>query len=277
MESQSKLDAFRRKLLADERSDGTVEKYLRDAAMFCAFLHDAPLTKEAVVAWKAQLLQSGRAVSTVNCMLAAVNQFLRFLGQEQCRVQVVRQQRRIFRAEERELTRAEYVRLVSAAQSQGKRRLWLLLQAICATGVRVSEVRYFTVEAAHCGRAQVRLKGKDRTILLPKKLCRLLLQYAKGQKIVSGEIFRTRDGAPLSRKLIWAEMKRLCAVAGVAPEKVFPHNLRHLFAVSFYAASRDIVRLADVLGHSSVETTRIYLRTCGAEHVQQLEQLKLVC
>ena len=177
---------------------------------------------------------------------------------------------------ERELTRAEYARLLAAAQSSGDTRLALLMESICATGIRVSEVKFLTVEAAQCGRAEIALKGKIRTILLPAKLCRKLLKYAKQQKTASGEIFLTRSGKSLSRKQIWAEMKGVCRAAGVAPSKVFPHNLRHLFARIFYRVCRDVVKLADVLGHSSIETTRIYLISTGAEHAGILRKMRLI-
>ena len=182
----------------------------------------------------------------------------------------------MFRDDSRDLTRADYDALTAAARGQGKERLALLMEAVCATGIRVSEVKYLTVEAARAGRAEISLKGKIRTILIPSKLCRKLLKYAKQQKTASGEIFLTRNGTPLSRRQIWAEMKRLCGAAGVAPSKVFPHNFRHLFATAFYRICRDIVKLADVLGHSSIETTRIYLLTSGAEHQRQLDRLGLV-
>lgn len=209
-------------------------------------------------------------------MLASLNGFFRFLGREDCRVKFLKVQRRLFRDAGRELTRPEYERLLSAAQSRGQERLALLMETICATGIRVSEVKYITVEAARQGRADISLKGKIRTILIPNKLCRKLLKYARKNKTASGEIFLTRSGKGLSRKQIWAELKRLCKHAGVAVSKVFPHNLRHLFATSFYKACKDIVKLADVLGHSSIETTRIYLVTSGAEHARQLERLGLV-
>lgn len=182
----------------------------------------------------------------------------------------------MFRDSSRELTRSDYDALVATAKERGQERLALLMEAICATGIRVSEVRYLTVEAAQRGRAEIALKGKIRTILLPAKLCRKLLKYAKKEKIVSGEIFLTRNGKPLSRGQIWAEMKRLCKYAHVDPSKVFPHNLRHLFATAFYRACKDIVKLADVLGHSSIETTRIYLLTSGTEHQRQLDRLGFV-
>ena len=209
-------------------------------------------------------------------MLSAVNRLLKFLGREECRVRSLRIQRRTFREQSRELTRGEYQRLLDTAAGLGRERLALLMETICATGIRVSEVQYITVEAARAGRTEIRLKGKIRTILLPSKLCRKLLKYARKQKTASGEIFLTRSGAPVSRRQIWREMKALCKEAGVEASKVFPHNLRHLFATAFYRACRDIVKLADVLGHSSIDTTRIYLMTTGAEHARQMEKLGLV-
>ncbi|MCI8839699.1 MAG: tyrosine-type recombinase/integrase [Oscillospiraceae bacterium] len=210
-------------------------------------------------------------------MLVAVNQFFRFQHWDELRIKTMRIQRRIFRSRERELSREEYMRLLETAQGQGKERLGLLMETMCATGIRVSEVKYITVEAARMGRAEIALKGKIRTILLPGKLCRKLLKYAKKQKTGTGEIFLTRSGRGLSRRQIWAEMKALCARAGVAASKVFPHNLRHLFARTFYRVCRDVVQLADVLGHSSVETTRIYLASTGVEYVRRMDRLGLVC
>lgn len=209
-------------------------------------------------------------------MLSALNSLLDFLGFGDCRVKFLKVQRRMFRDDSRDLTRSDYNALTAAAKAQNKTRLALLMEAICATGIRVNEVQYITVEAARAGRAEVALKGKIRTILIPSKLCRKLLKYAKKQKIASGEIFLTKSGKGLSRRQIWAEMKRLCAAAGVEPSKVFPHNLRHLFATAFYRACKDIAKLADVLGHSSIETTRIYLVTSGTEHRKQLDRLGLI-
>ena len=209
-------------------------------------------------------------------MLSAVNALLRFLGREDCRIKFLRVQRRAFREQSRELTQAEYRRLLAAAAEQRQDRLGLLMETICATGIRVSEVQYITVEAARNGRAEIYLKGKIRTILLPAKLCRKLMKYARKHNTASGEIFLTRSGKPISRRQIWREMKTLCKKAGVESSKVFPHNLRHLFATAFYRACRDIVKLADILGHSSIDTTRIYLMTTGAEHARQLEKLGLV-
>lgn len=270
------IDRFRAYLHQEERSAGTVDNYLRNVRELAAWLQGAEVTKERLVAWKDALQARRLQPATVNAKLAAVGCFLRIMGWQGCQVRFLRVQRRVFRDREKELTRAEYDKLLAAACRKGNERLALLLETICATGVRVSEVQYITVEAAKCGRAEVAMKGKIRTILLPNKLCRKLLKYAKKAKTASGKIFLTRNGTALSRKQIWAEMKELCAAAAVSPQKVFPHNLRHLFATVFYRACRDIVKLADVLGHSRIETTRIYLVTTGFEYAKQLGRLGLV-
>ncbi len=274
--SSRELSAFSAHLRQEDRSSGTAGKYLHDCTGFALWLGDRALTPEAAAQWREHLLQKGYAPATVNSMLSAVNRLLKFLGREECRVRSLRIQRRTFREQRRDLTRGEYQRLLDAAAGLGRERLALLMETICATGIRVSEVRYITVEAARAGRTEIRLKGKIRTILLPSKLCRKLLKYARKQKTASGEIFLTRSGAPVSRRQIWREMKALCKEAGVEASKVFPHNLRHLFATAFYRACRDIVKLADVLGHSSIDTTRIYLMTTGTEHARQMEKLGLV-
>jgi len=263
-------------LRQEERAKGTVEKYLRDLTAFLRWLGERTLTKEAAADWKEFLLGQGYAPATVNSMLAALNTFLRFTGREDCRVKFLKLQRRLFRDERRELKKEEFDRLLETARSLGRERLTLLMETISATGIRVSEVRYITLEAVQQGRAEIALKGKIRTILLPNKLCRKLLKYAGKRKTASGEIFLTRGGNSLSRKQIWREMKGLCRAAGVEPSKVFPHNLRHLFARTFYQACRDVVKLADVLGHSSIETTRIYLISTGAEHARQMGRLGLI-
>ena len=208
--------------------------------------------------------------------LAALNGLFHFLGWNEVRAKFLKIQRKMFRDSGRELTRADYDALVAAAHERGQERLALLMETICATGIRVSEVRYITVETVRQGRAEVSLKDKIRVIMLPAKLCRKLLKYAGKNKTVSSEIFLTRNGNPLTRRQIWAEMKALCKYAGVEASKVFPHNLRHLFATAFYRACKDIAKLADVLGHSSIETTRIYLLTSGAEHQRQLDRLGFV-
>lgn len=272
----SYLSDFADYLRAEERSAGTIEKYMRDVRKFFCWLGNEILGKTQVSAWRAQLLADGYAPETVNSMIVALNRFLDFIGRSDCRVHTLRIQRKLFRRPDRELTRPEYERLVQTAERKGQQRLSLLLEAITATGIRVSEVKYLTVEAARARRAEIALKGKIRVILLPNKLCRKLLKYAKKQKTVSGEIFLTRNGKSLSRRQIWSEMKNLCKFAGVEASKVFPHNLRHLFATIFYRACKDIAKLADVLGHSSIETTRIYLVTSGTEHARQLAHLRLI-
>ena len=274
--SSNQLAAYAAYLHTEERSPGTVEKYLRDVQAFARWLDGRPVTRELAAGWKEYLHSQGYAPVTINAMLAALNSLLRFLGREDCRVKFLKIQRRLFREAGRELTRPEYERLLMAARERGQDRLALLMETICATGIRVSEVRYLTVEAARRGRAEIALKGKIRTILIPNRLCRKLLKYAGKNKTVSGEIFLTRNGTSMSRRQIWAELKRLCQYAGVESTKVFPHNLRHLFATTFYKVCKDIARLADVLGHSSIETTRIYLLTSGREHARQLDRLGLV-
>ena len=256
------------------RADGTVAQYRRSVSALARWLSGAPVSDAALTAWR-EHLREGNQPATVNAMLAAANGFFKFAGWN-LRAAFLKIQRRLFREPTRELTRAEYNRLLCAAQTQGRERLALLMETICATGIRVSEVRYITAEAVRAGRAEIALKGKIRTILLPNKLCRKLIKYAKAQKIASGEVFLTRSGRGISRRQIWGELKKLCDKANVAPSKVFPHNLRHLFATIFYRVSHDIVRLADVLGHSSIETTRIYLVTSGAEHRRQLERMRLI-
>lgn len=259
-----------------EYAPGSREKYLRDLRAFRDWLCGSAVTQERALAWKEALRSQGRTAETVNSKLAALNLFFTFRGWGELKLRYFRVQRRFFRETGRNLSREEYVRLMDAAEREGKTRLALLMETICATGIRVSEVKYITLEAAQAGRAEIFLKGKVRTILLPGKLCRKLEKYAKKQKIVSGELFLTRNGKGLSRRQIWAEMKALCAEAGVAASKVFPHNLRHLFARAFYRVSRDVVKLADMLGHSSIETTRIYLISTGAEHMKDLERLGLI-
>lgn len=267
---------FSRHLHDLEYAPGSIEKYLRDLTAFQHWLAGRTVTQREIAAWKEYLHSLGCRSETVNTKLSALNRFFAFQGWSGLRARYYRIQRRFFRSTEREMTREDYGRLLSAAEGMGKTRLALLMETICATGIRVSEVKYITLEALRAGRAEISLKGKVRTILIPGKLCRKLERYAKKQNIATGEIFLTRRGKGLSRRQIWAEMKALCARAGVAASKVFPHNLRHLFARTFYRASRDVAQLADVLGHSSIETTRIYLLSTGANHTRQLERLGLI-
>lgn len=249
-----------------ERSRATVEKYTKILQQLYAWLpEDKLLDKQRLIDYK-QKLQKDHAPAGVNVKIAAINGFCRFMGWPEYIIKPLRIQRRIFAAAEQELSREEYLSLVEAAEQKKDRRLSLLLQLMASTGIRVSEIRYVTVEALAQGRIQIHLKGKVRTILLPGKLCRKLQKYQKSQRITSGSLFRSRSGKEMDRRQIWAQMKRLCAAAGVPAQRVFPHNLRHLFARIFYKAQRDIAKLADVLGHSNIETTRIYLLSSGQEH-----------
>ena len=274
--TRQQIQAFAAHLRQAERSSGTIENYLRHVRAFAAWLAGRPVTKEAAAEWKEHLLDKGYCPSTINAMLGGLNRFFDFVGWKKYQVKALRLQRRLFREDSRELTRAEYDRLIAAARAMGRERLALLMETICATGIRVSEVQYLTVEAVERGKAEISLKGKIRTILIPGKLRKKLLKFAHKNKTASGEIFLTRNGKGMSRKQIWAEMKAISKAAGVEASKVFPHNLRHLFARTFYKVCRDVAKLADVLGHSSIETTRIYLISTGAEHAKELERLGLV-
>lgn len=270
------IQEFTLYLRSEERAEATIEKYRRDVREFALWIGGKEVVKEDVLTWRKYLLDRGRSPATVNAKLSALNSLFQFMGWTECRIKCLKIQRRIFRKQSRALTRGDYERLLEAACSMSKERILLAMETICATGIRVSELRYITAEAVRDGCAEIRLKGKIRRILLPNKLRRKLLKYAKKERITSGEIFITRSGAGVSRKQIWREMKSLCGKAGVEASKVFPHNLRHLFAILFYNACKDIVKLADILGHSSVETTRIYLISTGEEHARWIERLDLV-
>lgn len=262
-------------LAAEGRSAATLSKYARDAAAFVKYLRGRAVTKELAAEYREHLCGK-YAPRSVNSMLAGVNGLLTFAGRPELRVRQVRVQRQAFCAEERELTRAEYTRLCRAAAHGGRERLCLLLQTICGTGIRVSELRYITVESVRRGETAVNCKAKTRTVFIVKALRRKLLRYAAEQGIKSGMIFLTRTGKPLGRTNIWREMKSLCREAGVNAQKVFPHNLRHLFARVFYAQEKDIAKLADILGHSSINTTRIYIISTGAEHRRCMERMRLI-
>ena len=274
--TENMIGEYRQHLREEERASGTIEKYMRDVRRFTAWLNGRYVTKEATSEWKEYLVVLNYCPTTINSMLASVHGFFRFAGWENCRTKFLRIQRRIFREQKKELGKSDYKKLITTAKNKKQDRLAMIIETIGATGIRVSELKYLTVEAVGQGQVVVSMKGKIRTILLPGKLVEKLLAYAKKKKIKTGEIFVTRNGTSVSRKQIWAEMKRLCKAAGVATTKVFPHNLRHLFARIFYKSSKDIVRLADVLGHSSIETTRIYLVTSGLEYQTWLDQLRLV-
>ena len=275
------IQNYTRYLREQERAPATIQKYVHDLTALLGWLDGASITKAALIAWKEELT-AAHAPATVNSMLAAVNGFLSWMGWRECAVKLLKIQKSLFCDESRELTRAEYARLVRAAEQKENQRLSLIIQTICATGIRVSELKFITAEAVAAGRAEIVNKGKRRIVFLPAKLRRLLRDYLRAQKISAGTetvcraVFVTRTGRPLDRSNIWRDMKRLCESAGVEPSKVFPHNLRHLFARTYYAIERDLSRLADILGHSSVNTTRIYTVESGAIHARQLERMGLV-
>ncbi len=269
------ISGFKEYLILEERSRATVEKYIRDVKVFSAFVSGVEITKEVVIEYKKHL-QESYAVRSVNSMLASINSLFAFLGWQELRVKSIKIQQQIYCPEERELTKAEYTRLCAAAKHKRNERLNLILQTICGTGIRVSELQFITVEAARRGEASVSCKAKTRSVFIVKELQKKLLRYAAEQNIKSGMIFVTRKGKPLSRTNIWREMKALCNEAGVNPQKVFPHNLRHLFARVFYGIEKDIAKLADILGHSSINTTRIYIISTGTEHRKRMENMRLV-
>lgn len=274
--TQNKISNFYKWLQSEEKSENTIEKYIRDVTAFMAYLGGSSITKEMVITYKSKLIDENYAVRSINSMLASLNSLFAFLGWVDLKVKSIKLQRQIYCPEEKELNKTEYMRLVNTAKQKGNERLKLLIQTICGTGIRVSELQYITVEAVKCSEATVTLKGKTRTVFIVKELKQKLLRYAAEQKILSGAIFITRSGKPISRTNIWREMKSLCEQAGVNPQKVFPHNLRHLFARTFYGIAKDIAKLADILGHSSINTTRIYIITTGNEHRQRMENMRLI-
>lgn len=269
------IENFRKNLELQEKSTSTIEKYIRDVKAFSAYTENAAITKEKVIAYK-KYLRNNYAVRSVNSMLASINSLFSFLGWHDLRVKSLKLQQQVFCPEEKELTKAEYARLCKTAERKHNERLNLILQTICGTGIRVSELQYITVEAAKQGEAVVNCKAKTRSVFIVKELKQKLLRYAAEQNIKSGMIFVTRTGKPISRTNIWREMKALCVEANVNPEKVFPHNLRHLFARVFYGIEKDIAKLADILGHSSINTTRIYIISTGTEHRKRMENMRLI-
>lgn len=271
----SMLEAFGQYLTEDEKSKLTIEKYMRDVRTFVKYTEESSIDRTMILNYKS-ILEKEYAVTSANSMLAALNTFLKFAGWGDLCVKQFKVQKKVFCPEEKELSKVEYQRLIKAAESKSNIRLSLLIQTICGTGMRVSELQYITVEAVQKGEAIVTCKGKTRTIFIVSALRKKLLNYAKQQNIHSGMIFITKTGKALNRSNIWREMKALCEQASVPVEKVFPHNLRHLFARTFYNIEKDIVKLADVLGHSSINTTRIYTITTGAEHKKRLESMRLV-
>lgn len=273
--TSKEIERFRNYLREEEKSENTMEKYIRDVTAFSAFC-DGTITKDTVIAYKQNLIDSGYAVRSINSMLASINSLFSFLGWYELRVKSLKVQQQVFCPEEKEMTKAEYERLCRTAERKQNERLCLILQTICGTGIRVSELQFITVEAVRKGEATVSLKGKTRSIFIVRDLQKKLLRYISEQHIMTGAIFITRTGKPLSRTNIWREMKNLCLEAEVNPEKVFPHNLRHLFARVFYDIEKDIAKLADILGHSSINTTRIYIISTGTEHRQRMERMRLI-
>lgn len=279
--SDYQLDNFKRHLINQEKSTATVDKYLRDVRAFFRFINNEyfskdindVITKDRVIAYKKALEEKGYAIRSINSMLSSLNCFLKFTNKSECAVKFIRTQKEIYCPEEKELTKAEYLRLLEAAKGK---QIKLIMQTICGTGIRVSELKHFTVEAIKKGKVVVHCKSKIRTIFIPGKLRKLLLDFAKKKKIKSGMIFVTKNGKAMDRSNIWAQMKHLCKKAGVKATKVFPHNLRKLFAKTFYKIDKDIAKLADILGHGSIDTTRIYIMTTGAEHKKKIERLGLI-
>ena len=270
------IDEFRNHLRLEEKSGNTIEKYMRDIKAFWKYLDTGTVTKELAISYKENLLSNNYAIRSVNSMIASLNHFFVFAGHEQLKIKSIKEQRQIFCSEDKELTKEEYTRLLHTAESKGNKRLHLILQTICGTGIRISELKFITVEAVKKGEALVFCKGKRRPVFIVKALRKKLLLYAAEQKIARGCIFVTRTGKPVSRTNIWRDMKKLCQSANVNPGKVFPHNLRHLFARVFYGIEKDIAKLADILGHSSINTTRIYIISTGTEHRQRMENMRLV-
>lgn len=266
---------YKEHLVNEEKSNVTVEKYIRDIEVFCKWLDERELTKQLVLEYKNKLIND-YAPTSVNSVIAALNGFFVYNEWYGLKVKSLKLQKQLFCKSEKELSKQEYDRLLTAAKNKKNERLNLIMQTICSTGIRVSELPYVTVSAVEQGQAQVKLKGKIRVVIFTKELCRILKKYIKEQGITEGAVFVTRTGKPIDRHSIWKAMKKLCETANVAPEKVFPHNLRHLFARTFYGIQKDIVRLADILGHSNVNTTRVYTIENGEVHRKQMHRLGLV-
>lgn len=265
---------YKKYLTNEERSQATIDKYIRDVTVFCQWLNGHVIDKKIVLEYKEHLI-STYAPRSVNSILSSLNSLFNYIGRNDCKVKALKIQRQIFSKKDKELTKSEYMRLLQAAKNN--KRLYYLMQTICTTGIRVSELRHITIEAVAIGQANINCKGKMRTVILPKRLCKILRRYIKEQNIKNGAVFITKTGKPLDRSNIWSGMKKLCDSAGVARSKVFPHNLRHLFARTFYSLQKDIVRLADILGHSSINTTRIYTMESVDIHRRQIEQMNLLC
>ena len=274
--TEEQIKAFINHLQLEEKSANTIEKYSRDVKLFISHLNGKSVCKEIVIDYKQNLISKEYAVSSINSMLAAINSLFDYLGWFDCKVKAIKTQRQIYCPENKELNKAEYLRLVEAAERNHNHRLNMILQTICGTGIRISELKFITVEAVKSGTVEVACKGKNRVIFIVKKLKKKLLRYAAERHIKAGAIFITKSGKPVNRTNVWREMKALCKQAHVNPDKVFPHNLRHLFARTYYKLEKDIAKLADVLDHSSINTTRIYIISTGNEHLNLMNNMRLV-
>ena len=273
--TSEQIQSFKKYLVNEEKSTATILKYIHDVETFMHWLPNSKFDKSVVLTYKNYLIEQ-YAPASVNAALSSLNSFFSFMDWYELRVKNLKIQKQIFASSDKELTKNEYDRLLQVAKQKKNKRLYLLMQTICSTGIRVSEVRHITVEAVSCGVAEINCKGKRRQVFLPKQLCKILKQYIKEQKIKSGAVFVTKNGNPLDRSNIWSDMKKLCKAANVSEKKVFPHNLRHLFARTYYSLQKDIVRLADILGHSSVNATRIYTMESGKIHCKQIQKLGLL-
>ena len=269
------IQDFKNYLREEEKSKATIEKYVRDITALMVWLDGSAVGKTAILEYK-EKIKAEYAVRSVNSIISSMNSFFDFTGWRECKVKLLKIQKQIFADETKELKKDECERLLKVALDSKNKRLYYIIQTICATGIRISELKFITVEAVGLRQAKISCTGKERVVLLSGELCRLLRKYIKKNKIEDGSVFVTKSGRPLDRSNIWADMKKLCELAGVAKEKVFPHNLRHLFARMFYSVDKDIAHLADILGHTSVNTTRIYIMESGETHRRQIEKMHLL-
>lgn len=273
--SEKEIEAFDLHLKNQEKSTNTRIKYIRDVKAFVNYTNGTKITKEIVIEYKRELIGKNYATRSINSILSSLNSMFTFLGWSDLKIKAIKVQRQIYRHEEKELTKAEYIKLINTAVNEGKERLALIIQTICATGIRVGELEFITAQSIQIGEAIVSLKGKTRSVFIVSDLQKKLLRYIAEHKIKSGPVFITRSGTPVSRNNIWSEMKKLCERAQVNPQKVYPHNLRHLFARTFYDIENDVVKLADILGHSNINTTRIYTISTGDQHRKCMENMHL--